>query len=31
MAQNAGFCGLQLEAINHGIFLEEPDQMVAKD
>ena len=31
MAQNAGFCGLQLEAINHGISLEEPDQTVAKD
>nr|TKR85367.1 hypothetical protein D5086_0000248480 [Populus alba] len=31
MARNAGFCGLQLEAINHGISLKEPDQVIAKD
>ena len=31
MARNAGFCGLRLEAINHGISLEEPDQAIAKD
>lgn len=31
MARNVGFFGLQLEAINHGISLEKPDQAVAKD